>query len=77
MKDVLQKRFDPKKLPPIAKWKDERDRLIGEKKQLSEKYRTLKDEVKEVERIKKSIDNILRLVEYRREQPIRRQDLER
>lgn len=76
LKDVLQKRFDPKKLPPIAKWKAERDRLIGEKKQLSEKYRTLKDEVKEVERIKKSIDNILR-EEYRREQPSLKQDLER
>lgn len=49
LKDVLQKRFDPKKLPPIAKWKAERDRMIGEKEQLSQQYRTLKDEVKEVE----------------------------
>lgn len=76
LKDVLQKRFDPKKLPPIAKWKAERDRLISEKEQLSQQYRTLKDEVKEVEQIRRNVHSILKEANGR-EQPTRKHEHER
>jgi len=32
LKDVLQERFDPKKLPPITKWTAEREKLTVDKK---------------------------------------------
>ncbi|MBR3294541.1 MAG: hypothetical protein IKI69_09010 [Oscillospiraceae bacterium] len=45
---------------PLKAWKAERDKLNGEKKQLTQQYYTLKDEVKEVEQIRRNVHSILR-----------------
>ena len=76
LKDVLQKRFDPKKLPPVTKWKAEQAKLQVEQKDLNRRYFKLKEEVRETEQIRKNVETILRQ-EIRREQPTRRHDLER
>lgn len=60
---------------PTKAWKAEQERLIAERKQLSNRYSTLKDEVKEVEQIRKGVYNILR-EEDRKQQPIGAQDME-
>lgn len=60
---------------PIKAWKTERDKLNAEKQQLSRRYYTLKDEVKEVEQIRRNVYSILR-EENGREQPTRKHDLE-
>lgn len=57
-------------------WKAERDKLTAERQQLSRRYSALKDEAKEVEQIRKNVYSILR-EEIRREQPTRKQDMER
>lgn len=57
-------------------WKTEREKLIAERKRLSHRYSVLKDEVKEVEQIRKNIYSIMR-EENGREQPARKQDLDR
>jgi len=57
---VLQEHFDPKKLPPIAKWKAEIEKLTAERSGLNQQYNALKDEVKEAEQIRKSIYSIMR-----------------
>jgi hypothetical protein len=59
LKDVLQERFDPTKLPPITKWKAEREKLNGDLSRLSFQYTTLRDETAAVEKIKRNIDDIL------------------
>ena len=61
---------------PTKAWKAERDKLKAERQQLSRRYSALKDEVKEVEQIRRSVYSILR-EETRREQPTRKQDLDR
>lgn len=76
LKDVMQERFDPKKLPPIRKWEAERDKLKVERQQLSHRYSTLKDEVKEAEQIRRNVHSILK-EERGRELPKRKHDLER
>ena len=76
LKDVMQERFDPKKLPPIRKWEAERDKLKTERQQLSHRYSALKDEVKEVEQIRRNVYSILK-EERGREQPTRKQGLDR
>jgi len=60
LKDVLQTHFDPKKLPPIAKWKAEIEKLTAERSGLNQQYNALKDEVKEAEQIRKSVYSIMR-----------------
>jgi hypothetical protein len=60
LRGVLQTHFDPKKLPPIAKWKAEIEKLTAERSGLNQQYNTLKDEVKEAEQIRKSVYSILR-----------------
>ena len=57
-------------------WKAERDKLSGEKKLLTQQYYTLKDEVKEVEQIRRNVYSILR-EENGREQPARKHEHER
>ena len=69
LKGVLQERFDPKRLPPVAKWTAERDTLTAERSGLNRQYSKLKDEVKEAEQIRKSVHSILRQ-EQRNEQTI-------
>ena len=76
LKDVMQERFDPKKLPPIRKWESERDKLKAERQQLSREYDRLKNEVKEVEQIRRNVQNVLR-EESHREQHTRKQNMER
>ena len=61
---------------PLKAWKAERDKLNGEKKLLTQQYYTLKDEVKEVEQIRRNVYSILR-EENGREQPIRKHEHER
>ena len=61
---------------PLKAWKSERDKLSGEKKQLTRQYYALKDEVKEVEQICRNVYSILR-EENGREQPTRKHEIER
>lgn len=61
---------------PLKAWKAEHDKLNGEKKALTRQYYTLKDEVKEVEQIRRNVYSILR-EENGREQPTRKHELER
>ena len=61
---------------PLKAWKSERDKLNGEKKQLTHQYYALKDEVKEVEQIRRNVYSIMR-EENGREQPTRKHDFER
>ena len=51
-------------------------KLTAERKKLSRRYSALKDEVKEAEQIRKGVYAILR-EENRKEQPTRKQDLDR
>ena len=75
LKGVLQTHFDPKKLPPVAKWKAEIVKLTAERSVLNQQYNTLKDEVEEAEQIRKSVYSIMRQ-EQREQQPRRAQDIE-
>ena len=59
LRDVLQNRFDPKKLPPISKWQNELAKKIIEKDLLYREYHTLKDEATKVEKIQRSVKEIL------------------
>jgi len=52
LRGVLQKRFDPKKIP-LAKWRQERDTLAQEKGGLNTEYAVLKDDIRRVEEIRK------------------------
>ena len=61
---------------PLKAWTAERDKLNGEKKQLTQQYYALKDEVKEVEQIRRNVYSILR-EENGREQSTRAQAIER
>ena len=61
---------------PTKAWKAEQERLTAEREQLSRRYSTLKDEVKEVEQIRRNVYNILR-EESRRKQPEQKQDRDR
>jgi hypothetical protein len=63
LKDVLQARFDPKKLPPITKWKEERAAKTAEMGRLQQEYLTLKDEIREVEIIRKAAEDIARQID--------------
>ena len=61
---------------PLKAWKSECDKLNGEKKQLTQQYHALKDEVKEVEQIRRNVYSILK-EEKDREQPTRKHEVER
>jgi hypothetical protein len=60
LKGVLQSRYDPKKLPPIKSWTDKRTALLSERAALNRKYETLKSETLNVEKFKRSVDEIMR-----------------
>jgi len=60
---------------PTKAWRAERDKLTAERNRLNGEYVSLKDEVKEVEQIRKSVDTIMR-EETRRTQPKRAHDME-
>jgi ATP-dependent exoDNAse (exonuclease V) alpha subunit len=76
LRDVLQERFDPKKLPPITAWTAERGKLNAEQKQLYSQYHKLKDEVKKVEQVRKGVYEIVR-EEQHRQQPQKSHGLDR
>ncbi len=61
---------------PLKAWKAEREKLNGEKKQLTRQYYVLKDEVKEVEQIRRNVYSILR-EENGRELPTRKYEYDR
>jgi hypothetical protein len=49
----LQSRYDPKKLPPIKMWMDERETCRQELGGINSEYATLKREVESAEAIKR------------------------
>jgi hypothetical protein len=53
LRGVLQLRFDPKKLPPIVKWRDELKEKQAEKGELDREYYKPKDEIKHAETLKR------------------------
>ena len=59
MREVMQKHFDPKKLPPIAKWQAERESLNADMKRLNLEYMKLKDDTAKVEKIRSNVYDIL------------------
>jgi hypothetical protein len=71
LKDVLQARFDPKKLPPITKWKEERAAKTAEIEQLQQEYLKLKDEIREIEIVRKSAERIARQIDPSQEKQMR------
>jgi hypothetical protein len=56
----LQSRYDPKKLPPITKWKEEHAAKTAEMGRLQREYLKLKDEIREVEIVRKAAEQIAR-----------------
>ena len=76
LKNVLQEHFDPKKLPPVTKWKAERDKLTAKRGKLNQRYAALKGKVKEAEQIRRSVYSIVQQEQQER-QPHRTQDIER
>ena len=59
LRDVLQGRFDPKKLPPIIMWQQELASKQSEVKALTAEYDKLKAETAKVEKIKKGVAEIM------------------
>jgi len=60
---------------PTKAWRAECDKLTAERNRLNGEYVSLKDEVKEVEQIRKNVDTIMR-EETQRTQPKRTHDME-
>jgi hypothetical protein len=60
---------------PYPSWAAERTKLTAKRKMLNGEYLSLKDEVQEVEQIRKNVDSILRQGQ-REQQPRRAQDME-
>jgi hypothetical protein len=60
---------------PLDDWKAERAKLEGEKQSLYQEYYTLKDEVKQVEAIRRHVEELVR-EESRERQPIKAQERE-
>jgi cell division protein FtsB len=69
LKGALQSRYDPKKLPPIKAWTDERTTLTAERAALNRKCETLKSETQKVEQLKRSVDAIMRPTAPEQERP--------
>ena len=68
LKGVLQSRYDPKKLPPIKMWQDERAAKIAEKQTLYVGYDALKEKVKSAETIRRYAEQVMRVVEPKERQ---------
>ena len=75
-KDYLKGVMNGKTTIPTKAWKEEYTKLTAERKTLNQRYLALKEEVKEAEKIRKSVYSILRQ-EQREQQPHRKQDMER
>jgi len=76
LRDVMQKHFDPKKLPPISKWQAERESLNADLKRLNLDYMIFKDDTAKVEKIRSNVYDILRS-ESRETQRTKVQDVDR
>ncbi len=74
--EKIQKAKNGKTTIPTKTWKTQYDKLTAERKTLNQRYLALKKEVKEAEKIRKSVYSILRQ-ENREQQPRRAQDMER
>ena len=72
-KDYLKGVMNGKTTIPTKAWKEEYTKLTAERKTLNQRYLALKEEVKEAEKIRKSVYSILR----QEQQPSRAQDKER
>jgi len=72
LRKVMQKHYDPNKLPPITKWKKELSEKTAAKTKLSGEYKTLRDETSKIERIQRSAKEILRSEEQQGLKPKRR-----
>ena len=59
LREHMQKHFDPKKLPPIFKWEKELAEKLEVKDSLYREYHKLKDDTAKVEKIQRSVKNIL------------------
>ncbi|MCL2502895.1 MAG: MobA/MobL family protein [Bacteroidales bacterium] len=70
LRNVLQTHFNPKKSLPVTKWKAEREKLLADKQRLNREYQTLKSDISEVEKIRRTVYDILS-AERRRTQPER------
>ena len=75
-KDYLKGVMNGKTTIPTRTWKEEYTKLTAKRKTLNQRYLALKEEVKEAEKIRKSVYSILRQ-EQREQQPRRKQDMER
>lgn len=75
-RDYLKGVMNGKTTIPTKTWKEEYTKLTAERKTLNQRYLALKEEVKEAEKIRKSVYSILRQ-EQREQQPHRKQDVER
>jgi ATP-dependent exoDNAse (exonuclease V) alpha subunit len=75
LRGVLGERFDPKKSPPITKWQAELKQKKADLHRLDREYGELRTEVAAVEKIKRSVNDILR-EEVRTPQRNRGRDME-
>ena len=76
VKDYLKGVMNGKTTIPVKAWKTEYAKLTNQWKTLNQRYLELKEEVKEAEKIRKSVYSILRQ-EQREHAPQRAQDMER
>ena len=76
VKDYLKGVMNGKTTIPVKVWKTEYAKLTNQWKTLNQRYLELKEEVKEAEKIRKSVYSILRQ-EQREHAPQRAQDMER
>ena len=76
VKDYLKGVMNGKTTIPVKAWKTEYAKLTNLWKTLNQRYLELKEEVKEAEKIRKSVYSILRQ-EQREHAPQRAQDMER
>lgn len=54
---------------PTTSWKKERENLIAERKYLNQEYQHLKNEINEVERIRRGVYDIVQVEKFR-EKPL-------
>jgi len=59
LRGVLQERFDPKKLPPIAMWREELSAKTAEREAMYREYQKLKRETQKVEQIRRNVTEIV------------------
>jgi hypothetical protein len=76
LRDALQGHFDMKKLPPMTQWKKERATKSAERNALHADYYRLRDEVKNAEAIKRSVEKLIRVDEPKREPQQRKRSYE-